>query len=70
MAMNRCVKCQSEDIDRGWILSAGKVYYKSDVHKSLLMSARCKTFVCVNCGYSETYVDPGYFAKLRAKNDQ
>ena len=65
MIMNKCPKCGGAEIDRGWITSAGKVAYLSDKQRGPFVKANCTTYVCVNCGYAETYVDPNYLKKAR-----
>ena len=38
MTMKKCPKCGGEDIDKGRVMSAGTVTYKSDKHKVLFNS--------------------------------
>jgi len=69
MVMNRCPKCESSEIDSGWILSAGKIAYKSDTQRYPFSGGNCRTYVCVSCGFVESYVDSEYLAKIKAKNE-
>lgn len=66
MAMKECPKCGGSEIDLGWILSAGKIAYKSDKMKYPMVGGNIRTHVCQNCGYAESYVTPEYMEKLKA----
>ena len=67
MAMEKCPKCGCDEIDSGWILSAGKIAYKSDKLRYPFEGGNCKTYVCTGCGYIETYVQSEYLEKIKAK---
>ena len=69
MVMNRCPKCESSEIDSGWILSAGKIAYKSDTQRYPFSGGNCRTYVCINCGFVESCVDSEYLAKIKATID-
>jgi hypothetical protein len=69
MVMNRCPKCDGSEIDSGWILSAGKIAYKSDTQRYPFSGGNCRTYVCIDCGFVESYVDSEYLAKIKAKVD-
>ncbi len=66
MAMTKCPKCGSEDIDLGYVQSAGTIGYKSDKHK-ILVNSNTRSYCCMACGYVETYVDQDYRDRVRAK---
>ena len=65
-AMRECPKCGCTEIDSGWILSAGKIAYKSDGQKYPFSGGNCRTYVCTNCGYIESYVDSEYLKKIKS----
>jgi len=65
MAMHDCPKCRCTKIDSGWILSAGKIAYKSDGQRYPMSGGNCRTHVCTDCGYVESYVDAEYLARIR-----
>jgi len=67
MVMLKCPKCGCTEIDSGWILSAGKIAYKSDKLKYPFAGGNCKTYVCTSCGYAESYVDSEYLNKIKLK---
>lgn len=66
MAMETCPKCGNANIDRGWILSAGKIAYKSDTQKYPFSGGNVRTYVCLECGYAESYVDSEYLQKIKS----
>jgi len=66
MAMEVCPKCKSTEIDCGWILSAGKVAFKSDSMKYPMQGGNVRTFVCTSCGYIESFVDRAYLDRIVA----
>jgi len=66
MAMRECPKCRCIEIDSGWILSAGKIAYKSDGQKYPFSGGNCRTYVCTSCGYVESYVDSEYLNKIKS----
>ncbi len=43
MAMRECPKCECMEIDSGWVLSAGKIAYKSDKLRYPIYESNCKT---------------------------
>lgn len=63
--MNKCSKCSSNNIDTGRIVSAGAVGYQSNKHKNPFTAGRCITYACLDCGYSETYIEKEYLDKAR-----
>ncbi|MBU2691262.1 MAG: hypothetical protein KJ970_10055 [Candidatus Eisenbacteria bacterium] len=62
-----CPKCSCTQIEQGWILSAGKIAFKSDEMPYPFSGGNVRTFVCMECGYTESYVDEGYRNKIKAK---
>lgn len=64
MAMKECPKCRGTEIDAGWILSAGKIAYKSDKMRYPMQGGNVRTFVCKGCGYVESYADREYLEKI------
>ena len=62
--MNKCDKCGNVEIDIGWILSAGKIAYKSDKMKYPMQGGNVRTYVCLNCGYIVSYVTEDYLEKI------
>ncbi len=65
MVMDKCPKCGNDNIDCGRIMSAGAIVYKTDKRRFGPLSSNCKTYVCMRCGYAETYVDSEYLDKIR-----
>ncbi len=65
MVMRKCPKCGGTEIDRGWILSAGRIAYKSDGQRYPFVGGNCRTYVCTGCGYAESYVDSEYLNKIK-----
>ena len=65
MTMKTCAKCGKSEIDMGWILSAGKIAYKSDNMRYPMEGGNIRTFVCMECGYAESYVSTEYLEKLK-----
>lgn len=63
--MCKCPKCGSSDIDSGWILSAGKIAYKSDKKRYPLSGGNVRSYACVNCGYVESFVSEEYFTEIK-----
>lgn len=63
--MPECPKCGADQIDRGKITSAGAVAYKTDRQSHPFVAANVMTYVCLSCGYTESYVDPKYLAKVK-----
>lgn len=66
MATKKCAKCGETEIDVGWILSAGKIAYKSDNMRYPMDGGNVRTYVCKGCGYVESYVTPEYLEKLKS----
>ena len=64
--MKTCPKCGRTEIDRGWILSAGIVAHKSDNMKYPMVGGNIRAFVCIRCGYAESFVSSDYLEKLRS----
>lgn len=67
MPMKTCPKCTSTRIESGWILSAGKIAFRSDHLPYPFTGGNVRTYVCVNCGYTESYVEEKYLERIRAK---
>lgn len=65
MSMKNCPKCGCTEIDSGWILSAGKIAYKSDSQKYPFSGGNIRSFACTGCGYVESYVTEEYLEKVR-----
>jgi predicted nucleic-acid-binding Zn-ribbon protein len=70
MSMTECPKCHATEIDSGWVLSAGKIAYRSDKLSYPLEGGNVRTYVCLVCGYLESYVAPEYLEKIKAKKGQ
>lgn len=68
MTMKKCPKCDSTSIDAGKILSAGATVYRSGRFRFGPLSSNCSTYVCLECGYEETYVDQEYLEKVRVRS--
>jgi predicted nucleic-acid-binding Zn-ribbon protein len=67
MSMDKCPKCLSSTIEAGWILSAGKIAFRSDRLRYPFTGGNVRTYVCLDCGYAESYVDPKYLEKIKSK---
>jgi len=65
MTIDKCMKCECTDIDSGWILSAGKVAYKSDDLRYPLEGGNVRSYVCLKCGYMESYVSDDYLKRIK-----
>ena len=65
MTMSKCPKCGCEEIDTGRIYSAGPVAYKSRHQKSPFAKANCVSYVCMACGYTESYIEAEYLEKIK-----
>jgi Zn ribbon nucleic-acid-binding protein len=65
MAMKKCLKCGSEDIDQGRLMSAGGVAYKSNLQRIMFVKDNCKSYACVSCGYVGSYIDEQYRNKIK-----
>jgi len=63
--MKKCDKCGSVEIEKGRILSAGEIAYKSDKMKYPMQGGNVRTFVCLQCGFIESYVTEDYLEKIR-----
>lgn len=63
--VTKCPKCDGQQIDRGRITSAGAVAYRTERQRHPFVSANLITYVCLSCGYSESYVDPKYLEKIK-----
>ena len=64
MSMKRCPKCSSTRIDSGWVLSAGKIAYRSDGLPLPFEGGNVRSYVCRDCGYLESYVTQEYLDKI------
>ncbi|RKX27208.1 MAG: hypothetical protein DRP45_01585 [Candidatus Zixiibacteriota bacterium] len=69
MSMAECPKCSSARIDKGWILSAGKIAFRSDGLPYPFSGGNVRTYVCVDCGYTESYVEREYLDKIKSKKN-
>ena len=67
MPMEVCPKCSCAQIELGWILSAGKIAFKSDDMSYPFTGGNIRTHVCMDCGYTESYVDKTYLDKMKLK---
>lgn len=65
--MTECPKCGSNEIDSGWILSAGKIAYKSDKMRYPMEGGNVRSYACVQCGFVESFVSEEYLVKVRMK---
>ena len=63
--MKVCTRCGGRNIDQGRIYSAGAVAYRSDLQRHPFVKANCLTWVCMDCGYAESFVEPAYREKVR-----
>lgn len=63
--MKKCLKCESANIDIGQITSAGAVCYRSDLQKTPFVKVNCQSYVCLDCGYLESYVEQPYLEKVK-----
>ncbi len=70
MSMTECPKCRATEIDSGWILSAGEIAYRSEGLPYPIEGGNVRTFVCLTCGYLESYVAPEYLEKIKSKKGQ
>ncbi len=64
MAMTTCSRCGSTEIDSGRLISAGDVLYHSARHTYAFLKNQT-AYVCLNCGYTELYVNPEYIEKIK-----
>jgi len=64
MTMKQCPKCNGTRIDTGRITSAGAVAYRSDRQRHPFVAANVETYVCLDCGYSESYIEKKYRDKI------
>jgi len=67
MTMETCPKCSSSKIEVGWILSAGKIAFRSDRLPYPFTGGNVRTYVCLDCGYTESYIDAKYLEKIKSK---
>ncbi len=65
MSMNRCPKCEGKNIDVGRITSAGAVCYRSDRQRTPFVKVNCLSYVCLDCGYLESFVEQPYLEKIK-----
>ena len=68
MEMKKCTQCGNNEIDSGWILSAGKIAYKSDKLKYPIEGGNVRSYVCKKCGYVESYVSEEYLKEISETN--
>ncbi|MCK5127252.1 MAG: hypothetical protein KAR42_13440 [candidate division Zixibacteria bacterium] len=66
MSMTECPKCASAQIEQGWILSAGKIAFRSDGLSYPFEGGNVRTYVCLDCGYTESYVVKEYLEKMNS----
>jgi len=60
MRNTNCPKCGSANLDRGRVGTKGEAIalgYVSDRHKLLSYPESIKAEVCLDCGYTELYID-------------
>ena len=69
MCMATCPKCGGSEIDRGRVMSAGAITYKSNKHK-VLFNSNTRSYCCLSCGYVETYVDEAYRDRIKAEPER
>lgn len=62
--MTECPKCGATEIDSGWILSAGKIAYKSDTKRYPFSGGNVRSYACVKCGFVESYVCSEYLSEI------
>ena len=67
MQMEACPKCSCNRIELGWILSAGKIAFRSDGMPYPFTGGNVRTCVCMECGYTESYVEKKYLDRIRSK---
>lgn len=67
MKDNTCPKCQSTDLDKGGLVSAGPCTYRSDKQRTPFVAPNCRAVVCNACGYVELFVDEAYLAKMKSR---
>lgn len=70
MAMLQCPKCGSREIDTGYLMSAGKVGYRSRVQKNPFVTCDTPCELCLACGYLEIYIDALSRQEIREKRSQ
>ena len=70
MSMELCPKCSSTQIEKGWILSAGKIAFQADNMSYPFTGGNVRSYICLECGYLESYVEKEYLDKVIAKNQK
>ena len=68
MNMKECSKCGKKDsLEEGYLMCSGLpqrfVIFKPKQKNFFHGSQTTRSFVCKNCGYIETYIDPNPFEK-------
>jgi predicted nucleic-acid-binding Zn-ribbon protein len=63
--LEKCPKCGSTEIDTGILTGNRRLGYASFKVKIQLHKDNVRTKVCMNCGYTEIYVDPNYFNRIK-----
>ncbi|MCP4581231.1 MAG: hypothetical protein GY839_06405 [candidate division Zixibacteria bacterium] len=66
MAMEKCPKCGSTDIDNGRMIGIDSIFYKSSKHLFILKE-NCLSYACLTCGYIESYISEEYLNKIKQK---
>ncbi len=62
---SRCAKCSSQTVCYGYMGSGGSVFVPSGVFT--VNGYRLRSFVCLNCGFVESYVPKYKLEKLKEK---
>lgn len=60
MNRERCLWCESERLENGKLEGTGRVYFKADHAKFLVLATSevdLRARVCVDCGYIDLYAD-------------
>ncbi|MEM0360363.1 MAG: hypothetical protein QXK06_03465 [Candidatus Diapherotrites archaeon] len=53
MAMEKCPKCKSKNIEKGIILTGKPNLFKADRQELLATGHEFRPFACLDCGYIE-----------------
>lgn len=64
MEPKTCCKCGNSDFDIGWMLSTGRIAFKSDLLNYSLEGGNVRSYVCLQCGYVESFVQEGYLKQI------
>lgn len=69
--MEKCTKCKSGRIDKGYLHDYAGIQYKSEKFSSwgkLFSGIKNTAYACLDCGYVELYVDPDKLNKKLNKD--